>query len=418
LTEREAMEKVQQAAQVKDIPFAESLLTSTLYRFLRGQQDPIAVREESLPRVPVEEYREELSETVRELRAAGAKVVLVSEPTVDEGELGYRDAMQQVASSESALFIPVAEDLAQSKDPLLFGRGKILSDKGYNAVASSMSRYLSSFVGAPVVPDGQDPEQSSDPQNSTLGVQGQQVKMVVRPSDVNGDLVFKLRMPEQGTRFYRVAFSANGQFVADKRLDSRDSVRVRFQLPEQYRSLPIVELAVRTVASPPLESDRIGSSSVYVPVPMSVSMENGRETSIKVGQSSLYSVEPFSALAVDPRSGDILSSVRAKDALELSSWSRTLPWGAMVVGALATPSDLDPTTATGLKGISGGVSLPPRGERTAFVGLVGGAKADLLMQSGKDSLSLAVGSPIVSAYNRFILEEVEVNDQPLKRLDA
>jgi hypothetical protein len=418
LTEREAIEHVQHVSQVREIPLAESVLTSTLYRFIRGQELSKPARGEPLPRVPVDEYRTELRETVRELRAAGAKVVLVSEPTVEEGGLGYREAMQQVASSESALFIPVSEDLAKRGDPLLFGRGKILSDKGYSAVADSMSRYLRSFVGADVVPQTQDVELAPSSTHSAFGAQGHEVKMVVRPSDVSGDIVFRVRMLEQGTRFYRVVFSANGQFVGDKRLDSRESVHVRFQLPQQYRSLPIVELGLHTVASPPLESDRIGSSQVYVPVPLSISMERDRETAIKVGRDALYSAEPFSAVAVDPRSGDILTSVRASNPLDLSVWSRTLPWGTMVVGALSTPQDIDASTVAPLKSISGGLALPAAGERSAFVGLVGGAKGDLLMESGRNPLSLSIGSAIVSAYNRFILEEVAVNDKPLQRLDV
>jgi hypothetical protein len=418
LTEREAIEQVQRATQVTKIPFAESVLTSTLYRFLRGREDSAPVRSEPTARVPVEEYRTELRELVRELRESGAKVVLVSEPTVEEGESAYRDAMQQVASSESALFVPIAEDLSRAKDPLVFGRGKILSDRGYNVVAESMSRYLRSFVGADVVPESGSAAEGSDSSAFAPSVQGQQVKMVVRPSDVNGDLVFKLRMLEQGTRFYRVAFSANGEFIADKRLDSRDPVRVRFQLPQHLRSLPIVELGIRTIASPPLETDRIGTSEVYVPVPVSVSMDSGRETVIKVAESSLYSGEPFSAVAVDPRSGDLLTSVRASNPTELSTWVRSLPWGTMVVGAMAPQDGLDTTTLLGLKGVSGGVDFPPGGERSAFVGLIGGAKGDLVVKTGKEALSLEVGSPTVRAYNRFVLEEVAVNDQPLTRLDT
>jgi hypothetical protein len=418
LTEREAIERVQRAAQITEIPFAESVLTSTLYRFLRGREAATPVRDHPSARVPVEEYRAELRELVRELRDSGAKVVLVSEPTVDQGDAGYRDAMQQIASSESALFVPISEDLSRTKDPLLFGRGKILSDQGYNVVAESMSRYLRSFVGADVLPDSGAVVEESDSVGLNSAVQGQQVKMVVRPSDVSGDLVFKLRMPEQGTRFYRVVFSANGEFVADKRLDSRDPVRVRFQLPANYRSFPIVELGLRTVASPPLENDRIGDSAVYVPVPLSVSMENGKETVIKVAEASLYSLESFSAVAVDPRSGDLLNSVRTSNPIDLSTWVRSLPWGTMVVGAMATPQGLDQNAPHGLKGISGGVAFPPVGERSAFVGLIGGAKGDQIVKTGRDAISLAVGSHIVSAYNRFVLEEVAVNDQPLTRLDA
>ncbi len=418
LTEREAIEQVQRATQVTEIPFAESVLNSTLYRFLRGPEAVVPVREEPSARVPVEEYHTELRELVRELSSAGIKVVLVSEPIIEERESGYRDAMQQVASSEAALFVPLAENLAGSEDPLLFGRGKLLSDRGYNAVADSMSRYLRSFVGADVVPKENAAAAGTDSAGVDSPIQGQQVRMVVRPSDVSGDLVFKLRMPQQGTRFYRVVLSANGEFIADKRLDSRDSVRVRFQLPQQYRPLPMVELGLRTIASPALDNDRIGTSEVYVPVPLSISMESGKETIIKVAETSLYSWEPFSAVAVDPRSGDLLGSVRTSSPTVLSTWARSLAWGTMVVGGMATPEGLDTTSIQGLRGISGGIAFPPVGERSAFVGLIGGAKGDQVTKMGKESLSLEMGSDVVSAYNRFVLEEVAVNEKPLSRLDT
>jgi hypothetical protein len=90
----------------------------------------------------------------------------------------------------------------------------------------------------------------------------------------------------------------------------------------------------------------------------------------------------------------------------------------MVVGAMAPQDGLDTTTLLGLKGVSGGVDFPPGGERSAFVGLIGGAKGDLVVKTGKEALSLEVGSPTVRAYNRFVLEEVAVNDQPLTRLDT
>jgi hypothetical protein len=421
LTEREAIEKVHRAAQMREFPFAESVLTSTLYRFFRGTDNNTPLREQPIARVPVDEYRVELAQTVRELREAGAKVVLVSEPTVDQSGLGYRDAMQQVASSGEALFIPLAEDMSRQQDPLVFSRGKILSDRGYSTVAESMAEYLRAFVGAEVVPKPQGdsdprpiaaPQHPEQPKFSELGAQGHQVKLVVKPSEINGDLVFKMRVAEKGTRFYRVTFSANGEFIGDKRLDSRDSVRVRFRLPEHYRSLPIVELGLRTVASPPLESDRVGSSTVYVPVPVSVSTEPGKEAVIKAGEITQYSWQPYSALAVDPRSGDVISSVHAGTAGEFSAWSRTLAWGVMVVGAVSASAEEGESGAL-LRSISGGVALPAPGERAAFVGLIGGLKGEVVIKNGQGPVSLTLGSPVVSAYNRFELQEVLVNDQPL-----
>jgi hypothetical protein len=84
----------------------------------------------------------------------------------------------------------------------------------------------------------------------------------------------------------------------------------------------------------------------------------------------------------------------------------------MVVGAVSASAEEWESGAL-LRSISGGVALPAPGERAAFVGLIGGLKGEVVIKNGQGPVSLTLGSPVVSAYNRFELQEVLVNDQPL-----
>jgi hypothetical protein len=410
--------------RLKSIPFAENILTSTLYRYVRGGGDraaqPTRLDEKLRSRVPVDEYEQELSAAVRTLRAAGTQVVLIAEPAMLDHERPYQEAMRRVAEREAGIFVAAAELFARGDDPRLFGRGELLSDRGYDLLTEATVQSVRGYAGQlgaehPMHRLAWQPDATSLTPASLMGAPA---RMVVRPADVTGDLVFKLRMPEQGTRFYTVSLSVNGAFVADRRLDSRESTRVRFQLPQEYRGLPIVELALRTSASPPLEEDRIGTSPTYVPVPLAVQLSPSHESSIRVGEWTLYSVAPFSMVALEPHSGSVLSTIRGTDAQAVVAWSRSLPWGTVVVGALSAGQQADEVPLPGARGLAAGPVSAAEGRHTAFVRVIGGTKGEAIVRAGEQGVTLEVGSAVVRAYNRFVLEEVAVNDQPLTLLAA
>jgi hypothetical protein len=87
------------------------------------------------PRVSPGEYREQLQQTVSSLKGAGSQVVLIAEPSVSDEDLPYREAMLEVAVNQQALFLPSDKLMTQAADPLVFSRGSLLSDRGYDLLA-------------------------------------------------------------------------------------------------------------------------------------------------------------------------------------------------------------------------------------------------------------------------------------------
>lgn len=111
-----------------------AVTSSAIYRYVMSQ-----VRGEEVelqkPRVSPQEYREQLAQTVKSLQSSGATVVLISEPVVGPEDQPYREAMVETAVSEKALFVPSDTLMTQANDPLVFGRGSLLSDRGYEVLA-------------------------------------------------------------------------------------------------------------------------------------------------------------------------------------------------------------------------------------------------------------------------------------------
>lgn len=108
--------------------------SSRVYRYLRGFGDSSDTNA-SAPRVSPSQYREELGKTVRTLRESGASVVLISEPTVSDEDRLYRDAMVATASQERALYVPAEQVLREANDPVVFGRGTLVSSVGVDLLA-------------------------------------------------------------------------------------------------------------------------------------------------------------------------------------------------------------------------------------------------------------------------------------------
>jgi hypothetical protein len=111
-----------------------AISSSALYRYLRSQvqgDDPDLQK----PRVSPGEYREQLQQTVSSLKGAGSQVVLIAEPSVSDEDLPYREAMLEVAVNQQALFLPSDKLMTQAADPLVFSRGSLLSDRGYDLLA-------------------------------------------------------------------------------------------------------------------------------------------------------------------------------------------------------------------------------------------------------------------------------------------
>lgn len=88
------------------------------------------------PRVAPDEYRRELTDTVRILQEAGVRVVLVGEPVSDVEDRPYREAMVELALETQSLFLSSDRIVRQQGDASkVFSRGVLLSSHGYEALA-------------------------------------------------------------------------------------------------------------------------------------------------------------------------------------------------------------------------------------------------------------------------------------------
>jgi hypothetical protein len=407
LTEREAREQAERYRTIAQYPLVTEVLESRLYRFLSGSNTEY-VRPNSIARVPAEEYREQLRAAVNDLQQAGAKVVLVGEPTVLQPEEdAYRQVLEEVAHQSGALYVDAQEIVrthGAGNSRNLIARGRLLSDEGVEVVtAGAFHRVAQALVAEPQPSRVGDALKQSFPQAEVLqheyqlaGMRGESVNLVVDPRETAGDLLFKIRHVDQSHRYYRVVFSVNGTFVSDRRLNERESTRVRFKIPEQFMSLPYVELNVRTVASPAAPEDSIGESDVMVPVPVSISgaMDHSRPWSLTVAGETRHTLEPFVASAIDPNSGEVLETLATRQPELMGRWLTTQPWGAIVMGA-------------SVGGLSGDALryLGVGQERGVFIG-VAGSKANGVVASGAAGQTLSLGGSIVQSMNRFILEDV------------
>lgn len=127
-------EASEQSSEISAVKTWRAITSSALYRYFSS----VLVRsddDERASRLTPQEYREELGRTVRSLRETGSTVVLISEPAVTPEDNSYRDAMLETAATEQALFVASDKVLAKTNDPMVFGRGSILSSRGYEAIA-------------------------------------------------------------------------------------------------------------------------------------------------------------------------------------------------------------------------------------------------------------------------------------------
>jgi hypothetical protein len=363
LSELAAKQYVEKIRALHRYPFAADVVESVLYRYgtnlmsARATDIPL----EALPyRVSPEEYKIEMLSTVKALNEAGAQVVLLPEPVAYEDESAYRAAMKEVADETKAAFIPVDELLTRkglSADGRIFARGRILSQVGYAHLSSLITptileRTSNRGTSNLTVQEISSTSTNASILNPSVSVTGSlpivdggsivpivrdELSLLVDPSQVKGDLIFRIKIAEQGTRFYRVVFSVNGEFVADRRLDSRDETRVRFSLPPEAKKYSVVELTLRTIASPPPNEDLIGTIEQFAPTHLQVTSEPSGVSMVKVGKRAFFARSRgvgAVAVSVDLRSGDIINSIRTEDAGEIARWILNQPWGSIVATSL------------------------------------------------------------------------------------
>lgn len=448
LSELAAKKYVENIRALHRYPFAADVVESVLYRYGTNLMSPTAaeIPLEALPyRVSPEEFKREMLSTVKSLNEAGSQVILLPEPVAYESESEYRVAMQQVAQETKAAFIPVDEllsgDPKLSSNGRLFARGRILSQLGYDNLATLVIPTLvakTSKGGAAIVPNNVSNNLPSNvpTQSVTFASVGgalptvdggsiapivrEEVSLLVDPNQVRGDLIFRIKIAEQGTRFYRVVFSVNGEFVADRRLDSRDETRVRFSLPPEAKKYSVVELTLRTVASPPPNEDLIGTTDQFAPTPLQVTSDPSGVSMVKVGRRAFFARSRGAgavALSIDLRSGDIINSIRSEDAAEVAKWILNQPWGSIVATSLqfTKPEELA-TLRPALKFI--GASNLPLKEKggNSVIGVTGTKKGEARTETTADgSATVTIGSEILKSYAKFTLFDVTTGGKEFSR---
>ena len=429
LSEREAEAKVQANEQLQKYPFVANVLESVLYRYVSKLFQPEVVDtpvREVPARVPVTEYGDELAAAVKTLREAGAQVVLLPEPSVAPGEEEYRAQMVKVATDLSATFLPVDEilqtDLNRSTG---FARGRLLSESGYGVIANAIARTAMPTAESKAI-EGRTGDTGAGNSSTPLPVldnaSSDHVKVLVRPSDVTGDIIFRIQMVDQGSRYYRVVFSVNGEFVADRRLASRDETRVRFKLPQSARAFSMVELGLRTLPSPPPDVDLIGTTGQFVPVPVEVSAQRNGVSMVRVGRVARFAQSQESTafpvnigISLDPRSGDVVSSIRSAEVSELNRWLLTQPWGSIVAATLLGDSTNLAAARAGLKFIGTESDLTQGAQSRAVIGVAGIKTGVGILKTSKESsaVTLSLGSDILKSFAQFQMLGLTVNERAL-----
>ena len=447
LSELAAKQYVEKIRALHRYPFAADIVESVLYRYgtnlmsARAAEVPL----EALPyRVSPEEYRIEMLSAVKALNEAGAQVILLPEPVAQEVESPYRDAMKEIADQTNATFLPIDEmlsgDQQLSSNGRLFARGRILSQVGYAHVANLITPILlektSKGVARNITPEEGTPTTLAATTGSAFvaapgllpTVDGgsitpivrDEVSLLVDPNQVKGDLIFRIKIAEQGSRFYRVVFSVNGEFVADRRLDSRDETRVRFSLPPEAKKYSVVELTLRTIASPPSNEDLIGTIEQFAPIPLQVTSEPSGVSMVKVGKRAFFARSRgvgAVAVSVDLRSGDILNSLRSEDASEVARWILNQPWGSVVATSLQFASSEELSTLRpALKFIgAAGAMLKERGGNS-IIGITGTKKGEARSEiTSNGPATITIGSEILKSYAKFTLFDVTTGGKDFAR---
>ncbi len=407
LTELGAREHVDKAQQLMRYPWVSEVLSSRLFRYIASEYSDS--RAQSAPsRVPVEEYRTELAGMVGELQALGITVVLISEPhTVHPEEALYRSALESVAQETGVLYVDAEQAVkTRNGDRHLGARGRLISTEAMSELAVVTAQRLAEYA-LQRAQDGEvaksfgpefDAPQGELPEYQLSGLLGEAVNVVVNPRESGGDLIFKIRHLDTSKRYYRVVFTVNGKFVADKRLNERDSARVRFKIPEEFMNLPFVELSVRTVASPGDAQDSIGTSDASVPVPVSVFADE-HVSELRVGAERLSTSEDFAVSVVDPVSGEVVDSLVSDNGEQVGRWIMAKPWGSIVAGA--GRASLSPESLKYL-------GVAPSPVPLAFVGVAGSRSEQGVSKSGDGAQTIDIGSKTLRSMSRFLLEEATV----------
>lgn len=371
------------------------------------------------PRVLPGDYRQTLKSMIARVRANDAQPLLLVEPIEkcpSNTECAtYAKVIRSLAEETGTALIDGSEAVRGVEVGYPFIRANVLSAEGHDQLAKALTTKITSLLGKRS--GGYvEPVRFDDPRDSALA--GMPVNILVNPRDLSGDVVFQVQQLQPGPLYYRIVFSVNDSFVADRRQDTRDPVRARFQIPDGVRGLPVAKLSLQVVASPPGRDDLIGETGVQLPVPLTIAADGAEGAVIESstgGVQSSWGNELIGA-GIDPRSGMFISDTRVSATsdglLSLQRWADGLPWGTVVALAGTFGNEVTPRPVK-----FAAVDLTPRkGESFTALGVVGMRGSSGMVKRGVAAQRIERGSKIVREMSKFKLDSVQHNGSDLLQL--
>ncbi|MCB0339603.1 MAG: hypothetical protein KDD53_08365, partial [Bdellovibrionales bacterium] len=358
------------------------------------------------------EYEELIRSISNKARSAHAATILFHEPIAPwvqiESEPDYGDAIQKIANQESVVVSDVKQAFDSRKHELLFVKDNVLSARGHKLVAKTLMTTITDLRDKPEwAPVFASAGMDSSPLSHGL-------KWLVHgASEIGKELVFSIRFAAQGAPYFKALFSVNGEFIEDKRLETSGLQSFRFQIPERFRDKPAVSVSLQTVASPPSKEDEIGSTGIFLPVPVFIESSPAHGARISVAGRSVAQCDEqpsFVVVSIDYRNG----FMRAKrnfayaDLDSMVSWLKARPWGSVV--AIGSCSEVG---ASEFKVLSPGFSylgysnVPDTNSRVAFIGAAAiGSDTALVAADPNRRIEVRIGGKRLEDYSSFELAKI------------
>ncbi len=418
LTERQALQKAEQASALSELPIIGGLLRSYLSQAIRlvfqGAPEPGRARLAEIPaRVPPSEYAAELRAIAAHVAASKSLLVLAPEPVPPFHERRGREYLEllnarEAMPGETTVVLTEESRHTFTRFPydLLFVSNQVPTARGAELWAGAIRQTLqadtrvSSTVRALL--------QEGVERNRGIA------QWLVAGQELPSELSVALVVPEAGGQFYKVALSADGLFIEDRRLNDTGLVTVRFRIPAAVRQKPIVHLALSVSHSPPAATMRIGDTDFFFPLPVRLVSEAavGRALlAIGGDERPLSTATLMRVAAIDLRSGVVRKQWDFGEDLEeetLIRAIRAVAWGEAAAIVLRVPLVNTPSPALVAAFSYLGIhELPQPGESFVALGVGGMRKRSGLVARGLGAQQLALSSERTERYSQFQLKTSE-----------
>jgi hypothetical protein len=356
-----------------------SLLARMLVVAFRGEGpgERLSAAAPQSPRLRPEERELVLQNMLQRISSAGARAILVTEPTLP-GEIDrrYGEVVERMAASQSVPLVQLGDDDAL-RARMRFLRGPVLSPIGQQDLADAViEAFQKRVVGV-----------SSERQ--LVGPEG--LTRIVRGSQVGSEVVFDTQVVDPGDDYFLYSLEIDGKVIEDRRQNTRAPISLRFSIPASFRQADFLRLRLSLAASPPAEQDRIGRSSRLLPIPVQVEADS-RGARIQSGTDHFVcsTAGNLCVARIEPATGTIREvfdqPASAEASLQLGEWLRSQEWGAIVVGGVFL-SRACPECVTALRGV-GVNGSGEAGKALAFMAVTGerGERADMIERPGAVTL--------------------------------